>query len=105
VPRVYSELFPRLHLDASGTTELPGLELIADSLGGILAAYTDHTGLCVIPHDPPKYFRCYPRGEDPGLYDLVDVHVERNGDEICPKQDLAFPLLPGDVVTIGLLSC
>jgi hypothetical protein len=36
---------------------------------------------------------------------LVDIHVERGGEEICPKQDLDFPLLDGDLINVGVLVC
>lgn len=36
---------------------------------------------------------------------LVDIHVLRDGLEICPKQDLSFLLEESDHVEIGLLVC
>lgn len=39
------------------------------------------------------------------LNGLVDIHVLRNGLEICPKQDLSFLLEESDHVEIGLLVC
>ncbi len=36
---------------------------------------------------------------------LVDIHVERAGEEICPKQDLNFPLIDGDLIIFGVLVC
>jgi len=39
------------------------------------------------------------------LNGLVDIHVLRSGFEICPKQDLSFPLEESDHVEIGLLAC
>ncbi len=36
---------------------------------------------------------------------LVDIHVFREGREICPKHDLQFPLEPDDVVEFGELIC
>lgn len=56
-------------------------------------------------HEPPKYFRIY---GIPGWGDkfiLVDVHIIRNGTEICPKQDLEFPVLESDIVCVALLGC
>lgn len=34
-----------------------------------------------------------------------DIHVLREGAELCPKQDLAFPLRDGDVVVFEWLLC
>jgi hypothetical protein len=36
---------------------------------------------------------------------LVDVHVFRDGLEICPKHDLGFALQPSDLVELGSLIC
>jgi hypothetical protein len=35
---------------------------------------------------------------------VIDLHVFRGGEEICPKQDLSFALLPDDVIGIALLA-
>ena len=51
----------------------------------------------------PRYF--YYRSIDSNVISLVDIHVTRNGDVICPKQDLNFVLLPSDFVDIGELIC
>ncbi|MFG6431683.1 hypothetical protein ACG00Y_17315 [Roseateles sp. LYH14W] len=40
-----------------------------------------------------------------GSMQLVDVHVLRGDQEICPKRDLAFALEPDDLVDIGELIC
>jgi hypothetical protein len=36
---------------------------------------------------------------------LVDIHVIRESEEICPKQNLDFELVSGDLITIGMLAC
>ena len=51
--------------------------------------------------DPPKYFY-YNTGSNKYL---VDIHINRDGQEICPKQNLNFALLDGDIITIGQLVC
>ena len=43
--------------------------------------------------------------EGNGDRSFVDVHVVRNGSEICAKQDSDMPLVDGDVVNIGILVC
>lgn len=35
----------------------------------------------------------------------VDAHVIRGEEEICPKQDVSFRLMDGDIVSIGMLVC
>ena len=59
----------------------------------------------IVPHDPPKFFRIYRLPEQPESYQLVDIHLVRNGEDICLKQGLAFPLLDSDVVVMGTLVC
>jgi hypothetical protein len=105
MPRFYSHDFPRFSYDQATRepTELPGLELPASTLGELLAGLEASSGIRVVPHDPPKYFRYYPAGS--AEFFLVDVHVDRDGLGICPKQDLAFLLEGGDAVEAGLLAC
>lgn len=43
--------------------------------------------------------------EAPREHGNTDIHVLRAGAELCPKQDLAFPLLDGDVVVFEVLLC
>lgn len=61
------------------------------------------TGAYVVPHDPPKYFRYHPSRDDPSFV-LVDIHVTRGADEICVKQDLSVPLLPGTRSCLDILT-
>lgn len=35
----------------------------------------------------------------------TDIHIERDGATLCPKQDLSFALLSGDVVVFDALIC
>lgn len=86
----------------------------AGTLAEALAAYTAAFGVRFRPYDgsaplvpfrsdePPKYFI----HESPdGSSLLVDIHVRRGSQIICPKQDLNFRLQPTDRVEIGLLAC
>ena len=41
----------------------------------------------------------------PEQYTLVDIHVERDAQDICIKQNLGFSLLESDIVSIGALAC
>ncbi|MCF7223632.1 hypothetical protein [Marilutibacter chinensis] len=108
MPRFYSHDFPRPPHDL--TTPEPaepgGLEIPAATLGELLAHLEDAHGIRVVPHDPPKYFRYYPRDSDSAVeFHMVDIHIYRDGMEICPKQDLAFPLEDEDAIEAGPLMC
>jgi hypothetical protein len=57
----------------------------------------------LIERDEAKFFTIILNtGEDSGL---VDIHVTRNGEEICLKQDVQFELIESDVVSMGRLGC
>lgn len=90
--------------DLKEMVENPGLQLAATTLGQLLDELERTTGEYVIADDPPKYFRYYQSRESQD-FTLVDIHVERAGIEICPKQDLMFALLPDDIVEAGILIC
>jgi hypothetical protein len=84
----------------------PGLPVVAQTAGEAIAAAAEHFGVRIVPHDPPKWFRIYGMPEYASeQYLLVDIHVERDAQDICIKQDLRFPLLESDVVSIGALAC
>lgn len=102
--------------DGSGfhAEEGKAVETPAPTLGAALKAYEKEFAVSIEPYDgslptvpfhpdePPKYFfyddnRTGPR--------LVDVHIQRGSHDICPKQDLQFQLLKGDIIHIGALVC
>ena len=61
-----------------------------------------------MPFDPanPKYFICsFDDETDRNHGTLVDIHVRRDEEEICIKQDLDFELRDGDIVDLGQLAC
>jgi hypothetical protein len=103
MPRFYSDDFPRFSYDAVSyePSELPGAEIAGETLGQLLDSLFAQTGIRVVPNDPPKCFRYYPVGSDD--FYAIDVHISRGDKEICPKQDLAFPLMAGDAVEAGSL--
>lgn len=86
----------------------------ARTLGEALARYCEEYDVAIVPYDgswpsvpfepneAPKYF-IFNGGKFPG--ELVDIHVDRRGLEICPKQDLSFLLEAGDLVSMGVLVC
>jgi hypothetical protein len=106
MPQVYPLGQPQFAVDPSSgkLVELPGLLLPGSTLGELLEELERNTGAWVIPDAPPKYFR-YFASRQATEYELVDIHVEREGQSICAKQDLSFALLPSDKVVPGLLAC
>jgi hypothetical protein len=84
----------------------PGLPIAAQTVGDAIAVAAEHFGVRIVPHDPPKWFRIYGMPDSaPEEYRLVDIHVHRGAQDICIKQDLLFPLLESDAVSIGALVC
>ena len=83
-----------------------GMPIVAHTIGEAVAFAADYFGVRIVPHDPPKWFRIYGMPDfTPEQYTLVDIHVVRDTQNICIKQDLGFPLMEGDVVSIGALAC
>lgn len=86
----------------------------AETLADALAEYSREYGVRFRAYDgsnpsipfvvgePAKYF-LYEKAD--GTSHLVDIHISRGKEQICPKQDLSVPLLPGDQVHIGPLAC
>lgn len=108
---------PQAHPPSHGQIRLqvPAPLLVhAETLGAALASYTQRFGVQFKPYDgshalvpfapgePPKYF-VYERAD--GSSELVDIHIERGAETICPKQDLSVRLQPNDRVHIGRLAC
>jgi hypothetical protein len=84
----------------------------AATLGQAIAEYEGHFNVKVTPMTKPlygiaenvgKYFDC--REPKTGMQWIVDIHVFRGGEELCPKQDLQFHLLAEDIVEMGELIC
>ncbi len=90
--------------DLSEIVTYPGVQLEGETLGALFEQAFNVLGVRIIAADPPKYFRYFSKG-DAEKYVLVDVHIQRDGLEICPKQDLGFQLRETDVVEAGLLVC
>lgn len=82
----------------------------ARTLGEAIQHYESEFGVTISPCAKPlpgesevKYFEVAEAGT--GTKWLVDIHVQRGSVEICPKQDLSFPLLESDLVEMGELVC
>lgn len=102
--------------DGNEFTPVEGTPLFANvaTFGDAIRAYEKENTVSIEPYDgsfeaipfkedeEPKYF--FYR-KSPSDLQLVDIHVFRNGQEICPKQDLTFELLDGDTIQIGELVC
>jgi hypothetical protein len=100
----------------AGIVLLKSDPLIVDTetLGLALAAYSRQYGVRIRPYDGsdpqvpfnpgelPKYF-FYEKSD--GSSWLVDIHINRGTESICPKQDLSVRLQHGDEVHIGELAC
>ena len=92
----------------------PAFSTDAKTLGDALVHYGDHFQVTISPYDgsiqavpfatgdPPRYFFYTPTTGDQML---VDIHIHRNGEWFCPKQDLGFAMNDGDVVSLGQLIC
>jgi hypothetical protein len=99
-------MHPLEHKPGALVRSRPGLPIAAQTVGEAIAAAAEYFGVRIVPHDPPKWFRIYGMpGYAADKYALVDIHVERDAKDICIKQDLGFPLLEPDVVSIGALVC
>lgn len=62
-------------------------------------------GARIVPHDEEKWFRIYLNDQPPEQYSLADIHIERDADWFCAKQDVSIPLLSNDVVAFEPLIC
>jgi hypothetical protein len=79
-------------------------------LGDALRAYEIYFGVTIEPcltllpgQSEYKYFNV--QAQIPKQNGLVDIHVFRDNEEMCPRQDLGFALKDGDVVDMGSLAC
>jgi hypothetical protein len=106
MPVFFSEDFPQTSMpELREIVEPGGLALAGATLGELLRHLEAAQDIRVVPDpDAGKYFR-YHNPAAGARFDLVDVHIERDGVELCPKQDLSFPLLPSDRVNAGMLIC
>ena len=85
----------------------------ATTLGDAIQAYEQEFGLSITPYDGTLPRAAFAHGEAPKYFfytkadstQLVDIHIQRGDEEICPKQDLSFILLEDDVLHIGSLVC
>ena len=54
--------------------------------------------------DPPKYFYYRPKDRRK-VGPLVDIHIKRDGDSWCLRQDLDYEVFDSDAIEMGELFC
>ena len=97
----HPSLARRMGLARNGETDL----FSAAILGEALAVAERMLDARIVPHDEGKWFRIYLNDLSSDQYSLTDVHIDRNGDSFCPKQDTSVALLPDDIVAFEPLIC
>ena len=106
MPFLRTRLFHPFEEPADSALRSPaGQRIEGTTLGEAITAASQLLSVQIVPHDPPKWFRVSGLPDFDGHPMLVDIHVLRGGEEICPKQDLSFPLFDTDIVKIGLIAC
>jgi hypothetical protein len=56
-------------------------------------------------HESQKWFRVFGIPEMGDGCRLADVHIKRDGEELCPKQDLSYAIYESDIVCIYTIIC
>lgn len=105
MPLLRSWISHPLEHEPGSTLRTSGIPIVAKSLGEALGEASRILGVRFEPHDPPKWFRAYGIPDFGDGFMLVDIHVKRDGTEICPKQDVTFQILESDVVYIYIPTC
>ena len=106
---VYLPLAPTIKLgtNESGeiTTEpMPGASIEATTLGQMIDVVMQNYDCKIIKNpDLDKYFIYYGEKAPDGV--LVDIHINRRGETICPKQNLDFILEKNDEIHFGVPAC
>jgi len=83
----------------------------AETLGDAIQSYEQRFDVTIMPNvslpgvsdDGGKYFMHTDNSTAVSV--LVDIHIFRGTEEICPKQDMSFKLLQDDMVELGDLIC
>lgn len=110
--QVFGPCNPRVIFSGSNLDPKPGNPFCANAgkLKDALRAYEAHFAVTIEPcltllsgQSEHKYFNV--KSPLPKQNGLVDIHVFRGKDEICPRQDLGFALEEGDVIEMGSLAC
>ena len=97
----HPHLARRLGLDSGNETE----PFCAKTLGEAITEAERLLNAHIIPHDEDKWFRIYLNDLPDDKYGLVDIHIWRNGEYFCPKQDTSTALLSNDIIAFETLIC
>ena len=121
MPLMYGPSWPRRQADP----KQPDMSLPNDAapffsrahtLGGAIRDYERKFAVEITPYDGkldghplhqddlPKYFYYTPKGKRKGG-PLVDIHIRRDGDSWCLRQDLDYEVFDSDLVEMGELFC
>jgi hypothetical protein len=92
--------------------------LEAETLGDAVRFAEKQFDLRIQPETGGRYFRIESGTESdteapPVIVDaegdscagLTDIHIQRGAEQLCPKQDFAYPLQSGDEVVFEVLLC
>lgn len=102
--------------DGTGFVRAEGTPVLANAttLSEAIQAYENEYAVSIVPYDGSLQAIPFTEGEERKYFfyirsaterQLVDIHVVRDAQEICPKQNLSFELLDGDTIRIGELIC
>jgi hypothetical protein len=92
----------------------PPFETSAVNLGEAISSYENQFSAKITLYDGSYPEIPFKPGEEPryffftgssGRTWLTDIHIFRGAEELCPKQDLQYPLQDGDLLEIGILVC
>jgi hypothetical protein len=83
--------------DESEPTQNPSVEPLQTAGVGVPRSWVRRVIVALFP--PRSVPRCPPG------FGNTDIHIEREGATLCPKQDLNFALVTGDVIVFDALLC
>jgi hypothetical protein len=95
---------PREEEQGAVVRSFPGLPINAKTLGEALVIAEEYFGVRIKPHNERDWFRIYGMPGAVRDYLVVGINIFRDRDRICVNQDLSFPLLDSDRVSISVLA-
>src|SRR6187401_917257 len=97
----HPHLARRIGLEPNGETDVFSAAILGDAIV-IAERMLDAR---IVPHDEGKWFRIYLSDLPPEKYALSDIHIHRDGDWFCPRQDTSVALRSDDIVAFEPLIC